>query len=112
MKIHIFSILAVIAVSACDPLADDVPGKVVSYTDTMVVIESAEAGWNSADYDRPTQAMQVQAQELCASRQRSAKFLNAEMVDGGSRTIIGPQGTSYVSGSSNAGSLQYRFACI
>lgn len=96
--------------AACMPLSDDVEGNVVSFTDTMVVIE-AYGGFHPDDYRRPPGAMTAQADELCGTRNRSARFLNADLEDTGARTISSPFGTSYVSGSSPA-MVQYRFACV
>lgn len=111
MKSATLPILIVSALSGCAPLSDDIAGNVVSFTDTMVVIE-AYGGFHSDDYKKPPSAMQENAQSLCQSRGRDAKFLNASLKDTGSKTIIGPLGTSYVSGQESFAPVQYRFACI
>jgi len=111
MRAIVASALVLTLVAACEPLSDDVPGQVVSFTDTMVVIE-AYGGFHQDDYKRPPTAMQANAQSLCESRNRSAKFLNANLKDTGARTITGPFGTSYVSGSQSIAPVQYRFACL
>ncbi len=78
-------------------LPDDAQGRVVSFTDTMVVVE-AYGGFSTADYRSPPQGIQAQAQELCATRDRSARFLNADLED--------------TTGSQALAMLQYRFACV
>lgn len=111
MRTAFVAAVAGLTLAACEPLSDDVAGNVVSFTDTMVVIE-AYGGFHPDDYRAPPSAMQAQAQELCASRNRSARFLSADLEDTGARTVVGPFGTSYVSGSSSLAMVQYRFACV
>jgi hypothetical protein len=107
------SIVLLFAFTAgCEPLADDARGEVVEFSDNMVVIQSHGAGFHQDDYKSANTAMTAQAQELCASRKRNAKFLSADLKDTGARTVYGPLGTTYISGSSTIAPVLYRFACI
>ncbi len=111
-KFGLFLALAALTTAACEPISDDTPGEIVEFTGNMVVLQSYGAGFHADDYKSANTAMTNQAQELCASRNRSAKFLSAGLKDTGARTITGPLGLSYVSGSTPIAPVLYRFACV
>lgn len=114
MRLNYVALLAFapLLLAGCEPLADDTKGEVIEFTDNMVVIQSYGAGYHASDFRTANTAMTAQAQELCSSRNRTAKFLSADLKDTGARTVYSPLGTSYISGSSPVAPVLYRFACV
>lgn len=93
-----FGVLVATAIVAACEVPDDVKGEVVSFTETMVVIETHAAGYSPEDYKKAPSAMSAEAQRLCETQGKSAQFLNAGLGEQGQFDFTAP--------------VVYRFACV